>query len=120
MYGGEIFKLTEHTERLLQVGGNPRFYDTLQRGEIDKACKETCAKNGLADCYVRPIAWRGSEMIGVSAQNTKIHLAIAAWEWPSYFNAGGEGQGHPPHLGQVPAPLAGNRADRTPRRPAST
>jgi branched-chain amino acid aminotransferase len=54
--------------------------------EIDQACKETCAKNGLEDCYLRPIAWRGSETIGISAQNTKIHLAIAAWVWPSYFN----------------------------------
>jgi branched-chain amino acid aminotransferase len=54
--------------------------------EIDQACKDTCARNGLDDCYIRPIAWRGSEMIGVSAQNTKIHLAVAAWVWPSYFN----------------------------------
>ena len=44
-----------------------------------------CAKNGLTDCYIRPIAWRGSETIGVSAQDTHIHVAIAAWEWPSYF-----------------------------------
>jgi branched-chain amino acid aminotransferase len=53
--------------------------------QIDQACKDTCAKNGLTDAYVRPIAWRGSEMIGVSAQNTKIHVAIAVWDWPSYF-----------------------------------
>ena len=53
--------------------------------EIDQACKDTCAKNGLTDAYVRPIAWRGSEMIGVSAQQTKIHVAIAVWDWPSYF-----------------------------------
>ena len=53
--------------------------------EIDQACKDTCAKNGLTDAYIRPIAWRGSEMIGVSAQQTKIHVAIAVWDWPSYF-----------------------------------
>ena len=53
--------------------------------EIDEACKEVCARNGLTDCYIRPIAWRGSETIGVSAQDTHIHVAIAAWEWPSYF-----------------------------------
>jgi branched-chain amino acid aminotransferase len=54
--------------------------------QIDEACKETCARNGLDDCYVRPIAWRGSETIGVSAQNSRIHVAIAVWDWPSYFN----------------------------------
>jgi branched-chain amino acid aminotransferase len=54
--------------------------------EIDAATVETCRKNGLEDCYIRPIAWRGSEQIGVTAQDSKIHLAIAAWEWPSYFN----------------------------------
>jgi branched-chain amino acid aminotransferase len=53
--------------------------------QIDQACKETCARNGLTDAYLRPIAWRGSEVMGVSAQATTIHVAIAAWEWPSYF-----------------------------------
>ena len=86
MYGGEIFNLTEHTERLFRSAEILDFTIPYSVEEIDKACNETCAKNGLADCYVRPIAWRGSEMIGVSAQNTKIHVAIAVWEWPSYFN----------------------------------
>ena len=54
--------------------------------EIDAATLETCRKNGHEDCYIRPIAWRGSEQIGVTAQDSKIHLAIAAWEWPSYFD----------------------------------
>ena len=54
--------------------------------EIDQACIDTCRKNGLENAYLRPIAWRGSEMIGVSAQNTKIHVAIACWDWPSYFS----------------------------------
>jgi branched-chain amino acid aminotransferase len=61
--------------------------------EIDEACKQTAAKNGLTDCYVRPIAWRGSEMIGVSAQQTKIHVAIAVWEWPSYFDPATKAKG---------------------------
>jgi branched-chain amino acid aminotransferase len=61
--------------------------------EIDEACKATAAKNGLKDCYVRPIAWRGSEMIGVSAQQTKIHVAIAVWEWPSYFDPATKAKG---------------------------
>jgi branched-chain amino acid aminotransferase len=86
MYGGEIFKLTEHTQRLFRSAEILDFTITFTVDEIDAACKATCARNGLTDCYIRPIAWRGSETIGVSAQDTKIHVAIAAWEWPSYFN----------------------------------
>ncbi|HEX5775124.1 MAG TPA: branched-chain amino acid aminotransferase [Caulobacteraceae bacterium] len=85
MYGGEIFELTQHTERLFRSAEILDFQIPFTVAEIDAACKETCARNGLTDCYVRPIAWRGSEQIGVSAQQTKIHVAIAAWEWPSYF-----------------------------------
>jgi branched-chain amino acid aminotransferase len=86
MYGGEIFKLTEHTERLLKSAEILDFAIPYTVAQIEAACKETCARNGLADCYIRPIAWRGSETVGVSAQDTRIHLAIAVWEWPSYFN----------------------------------
>ena len=86
MYGGEIFELTAHTERLFKSAEILDFEIPFTVAQIDRACKETCAKNGLTDAYVRPIAWRGSEMIGVSAQNTKIHVAIACWEWPSYFS----------------------------------
>jgi branched-chain amino acid aminotransferase len=85
MYGGEIFELTQHTERLFRSAEILDFQIPYTVAEIDAACKETCARNGLTDCYVRPIAWRGSEQIGVSAQQTKIHVAIAVWEWPSYF-----------------------------------
>ena len=86
MYGGEIFELTEHTKRLHRSAEILDFTIPFSVAEIDQACKDACARNGLEDCYIRPIAWRGSEMIGVSAQNTKIHVAVAAWEWPSYFN----------------------------------
>ena len=86
MYGGEIYELTAHTERLFNSAEILDFKIPYTVSEIDEACKATCAKNGLTDCYVRPIAWRGSEMIGVSAQNTKIHVAVAVWEWPSYFD----------------------------------
>ena len=86
MYGGEIFELTQHSQRLHRSAEFLDFTIPWSVAEIDQACNETCARNGFEDCYVRPIAWRGSEMIGVSAQNTKIHMAIAVWEWPSYFN----------------------------------
>jgi branched-chain amino acid aminotransferase len=85
MYGGEIFKLTEHTKRLFRSAEILDFSIPFTVAQIDAACKETCVRNGLTDCYIRPIAWRGSETIGVAAQDTKTHVAIAAWEWPSYF-----------------------------------
>jgi branched-chain amino acid aminotransferase len=86
MYGGRIFELTAHTERLFKSAEILDFRIPYTVTEIDQACVDTCRKNGLEDAYIRPIAWRGSEMIGVSAQNTKIHVAIAVWDWPSYFS----------------------------------
>lgn len=85
-YGGEIFKLTEHTERLHRSGEILGFKIPYSVAEIDQACIELLARQGLEDAYVRPIAWRGSEMMGVSAQKNRINLAIAIWQWPSYFN----------------------------------
>ncbi|MGE8943595.1 branched-chain amino acid aminotransferase [Leptospira interrogans] len=85
-YGGEIFKLTEHSERLVTGARNMDFEIPYTVAEIDAACREVVKANNLVDCYVRPIAWRGSEQMGVSAQLAKIHLAIAAWDWGSYFD----------------------------------
>ena len=84
-YGGHIFRLRDHTERLINSGRILGFEIPFTADQIDAACKETLAANNLTDAYVRPIAWRGSEMLAVSAQHTKIHLAIACWQWPSYF-----------------------------------
>ncbi|WP_018183711.1 branched-chain amino acid aminotransferase [Kaistia granuli] len=84
-YGGEIFKLREHTERLFHSAEILDFQIPFTLDEIDEACKATLVKNGLVDGYLRPIAWRGSDALGVSAQKNKINVAIAAWEWPSYF-----------------------------------
>ena len=85
-YDGEIFKLTEHTERLHESARILGFKIPYSVAEIDEACRELLAKQGMKDAYVRPIAWRGSESMGVSAQNNRINLAIAIWEWPSYFD----------------------------------
>ncbi len=85
MYGGVIFKLAEHTARLFNSAEILDFKIPFTQEEINAASIEVCARNDLDDCYVRPIAWRGSETIGVSAQDTRIHVAIAAWDWPSYF-----------------------------------
>ncbi len=85
-YGGEIFKLTEHTERLFKSAELLDMEIPFTVAEIDDACRETLVRQGLKDAYIRPIAWRGSEMMGVSAQQTKINVAIAVWEWPAYFD----------------------------------
>jgi branched-chain amino acid aminotransferase len=85
-YGGKIFKSTEHTERLKNSARVLDFEIPYSVAEIDAAKELVLDKNKQKDAYVRPVAWRGSEALGVSAQNNKIHLAIATWEWPSYFH----------------------------------
>jgi len=85
-YGGNIFKLTQHTERLHLSADIMGFEIPYSVAEIDAASKAVCEANGIVDGYIRPVAWRGSEMMGVSAQNNRINLAIAAWPWPSYFS----------------------------------
>lgn len=85
-YGGEIFKLTEHTERLHKSAEYLGFEIPYSVAEIDEACRETLKRQGLQNAYIRPIAWRGSEMMGVSAQSNRINVAIAVWDWPSYFD----------------------------------
>jgi branched-chain amino acid aminotransferase len=84
-YGGRIFKSEEHTERLLASARELGFEIPWTAEQINSAKEETLARMNLADAYIRPVAWRGSEMMGISAQKNTIHLAIAAWEWPSYF-----------------------------------
>ena len=84
-YDGRIFKLNEHTRRLFAGAGIMDINIPFTVDEIDAACKLVVETQGFNDAYVRPIAYRGAEMMGVSAQNTKIHVAIAAWEWPAYF-----------------------------------
>jgi branched-chain amino acid aminotransferase len=85
-YGGEIFKCTEHSERLHESARWLDFEIPYSVAEIDAAKRLVLEKNGQRDAYVRPVSWRGSEMMAVSAQNTTIHIAIGTWEWPSYFD----------------------------------
>jgi branched-chain amino acid aminotransferase len=84
-YGGVVFKLDEHTKRLHESARLLGFEIPYSAEVINKATAELLVRQKMVDAYVRPIAWRGSEMMGVSAQNNTIHLAIAVWEWPSYF-----------------------------------
>jgi branched-chain amino acid aminotransferase len=85
VYDGRIFKLTEHSRRLADSARVLGFQLPCDLPTLDQACKQVVAANGISDGYVRPLAWRGAEMMGVSAQKTKIHVAIAAWTWPAYF-----------------------------------
>ena len=85
-YGGIIFEGTKHSERLKRSAQILDFEIPYSVAEIDAAKQLVLEKNNQKEAYVRPIAWRGSEQLGVSAQNNKIHLAIATWEWPSYFD----------------------------------
>ena len=85
-YGGEIFRSTEHSERLRRSAEWLDFEIPYSVAEIDAAKRLVLERNGQKDAYVRPVAWRGSEMMGVAAQHNAIHLAIAVWEWPSYFD----------------------------------
>jgi branched-chain amino acid aminotransferase len=85
-YSGVIFKSREHSERLKHSATILDFEIPYSAAEIDAAKHLVVEKDGIPNAYVRPIAWRGSEQLGVSAQNNAIHLAIAAWEWPSYFD----------------------------------
>jgi branched-chain amino acid aminotransferase len=86
-YGGRIFRLRDHTERLIASGRILRFEIPWSADAIDAASLAVLQANGLSDGYVRPIAWRGSEQLAVSATGTSVHLAVGAWPWPSYFGA---------------------------------
>jgi len=85
-YGGTIFKLDEHSRRLHNSAKILGFEIPWSVEQVSAACNEVLKANNLVDAYVRPVAWRGSEQMGVSALGTEPHLAIAAWEWGKYFD----------------------------------
>lgn len=85
-YGGTVFKLTEHSQRLIDSGKILGFDVPYTAAELDAATNAVIRKNGFSDCYVRPVAWRGSEQMGVSAQHSRINVAIATWEWGAYYS----------------------------------
>jgi branched-chain amino acid aminotransferase len=86
MYNGRIYKLAEHTARLFESARILGMKIPYTEDEISAACTQACEVQGFKDAYVRPVVWRGSEMMAVAAQQTKIHVAIAAWDWGSYFD----------------------------------
>jgi branched-chain amino acid aminotransferase len=86
VYDGSIFKLEEHTSRLFHSARRMGFEIPYSEDEINVASKKIISTQNVKNGYVRPVAWRGSEMMAISAQQTKIHVAIATWEWGSYFD----------------------------------
>ena len=86
VYGGSIFKLEEHTSRLFYSAKRMGIAMPYSELEINNACKEIISIQNIKDGYVRPMVWRGSEMMAISAQQTKIHVAVATWDWGSYFD----------------------------------
>ena len=86
VYNGQVFKVTEHNQRLVRSGEILGFKIPYSVAELDQACRDLVRSHNMTNCYVRPVAWRGSEQMGVSAPNSKIHVAIAVWDWPSYFS----------------------------------
>jgi branched-chain amino acid aminotransferase len=85
-YNGAIFKLREHSERLRKSASLLGFELPWTVEQIDAACNAVLKANGLTDAYMRPVAWRGAESMGVAPGNTRPHLAIAAWEWGKYYD----------------------------------
>jgi branched-chain amino acid aminotransferase len=94
-YGGNIFKLREHSERLKRSADLLGYTIPWSVEAIDEACRATLAANGLTDAYVRPIAWRGSEQLAVSAKLTSINLAVAVWAWPNLLGHAAWKRPHP-------------------------
>ncbi len=86
VYDGEIFKLEEHTKRLFYSANRMGIKIPFTEKEINYACKEIIVVQKVKNGYVRPVVWRGSEMMAISAQKNKIHVAIATWDWGSYFD----------------------------------
>ncbi len=87
VYNGQVFKLTEHSERLRKSAELIGFEIPYSTQELDEATKLIVKEQNITNGYVRPVAWRGSEMMAISAQHNKIHVAIATWEWPNLFKA---------------------------------
>ena len=119
VYDGSVFKLTEHSERLAKSAEILGFKLPYSVAEIDAATNLVLKTQGYTDAYVRPVAWRGSEMMGVSAQHNKIHVAIAGWEWPAISRRGAQARHQAPdsRVARGPPPT---RRPPPARRRAST
>ncbi len=104
-YGGAIFKSTRTFRALQEIGANCSISKSpIRSPRLDAAKELVVAKNGFENCYVRPVAWRGSEMMAVSAQHATINVAIAVWDWPSDVRRRDQDEGHPARHRRIPSP----------------
>lgn len=85
-YNGKIFKSVEHSKRLFKSAEILDMKISYSIEELEAVKYEILKLQNLENAYVRVFAWRGSEMMAVSAQHNKIHVGVAAWAWPSYFS----------------------------------
>jgi branched-chain amino acid aminotransferase len=86
LYSGRVYKMEEHTARLFRSAGILGMKIPYTEDEINRATLEAVAAQPFTDAYIRPVVWRGSEQMSVAAPNSKIHIAVAVWQWPSYFD----------------------------------
>ncbi|MFF8602371.1 branched-chain amino acid aminotransferase [Streptomyces sp. NPDC015232] len=93
VYGGRPFKSREHAERLRASARELNYAIPYAVAELDAVTREVVARAGIADGYVRPVAWRGAEQISVSGTGNRVHVAVAAWEWPHVFADGAQRHG---------------------------
>ena len=104
-YDGNIFLETEHSERFIRSAQLIDMEMPYTVAELNQAKHDILKANKLTNAYLRPVAWRGSEELGISAQKTKTHVAIAAWEWPSYFGEEAREKGISLQTAQWRAPM---------------
>ena len=120
IYDGRVFRLAAHSARLINSARLLDYDIPWTRQQIEEATRAVVKANGLQAGYVRPVAWRGSEVLGVSGIGTSVHLAIAPWAQEGRLSVRGARVRHQRHHGQIPPPVGRFRARRTPRWPAST
>ncbi|MCB1530075.1 MAG: branched-chain amino acid aminotransferase [Rhodospirillales bacterium] len=109
-YNNRIFRMQDHSERLIRSAELIDMPMPMSAEQINEAKMEILSANNLTDAYIRPIAWRGSEQLGISAQATKTHMAIACWEWPSYFSKEQRERGINLQTAKWMAPMPGTAA----------
>jgi branched-chain amino acid aminotransferase len=84
-YGGNVFRLRDHSLRLIASARILGFDVPYTPEQLDQACRDVLAANGLTDAYVRPLAWRGSQQLAVAAPHARTHVMVACWPWPNLF-----------------------------------
>lgn len=93
VYGGKIFLLAEHTERLFTSANIVGMTIPFSPSDINAACRQIVADQSLTEAYIRPIVWRGTGSMAPSCRNVPVHVAVAAWAWPTYYSGEAKAKG---------------------------